>query len=324
MNLATACLAWELRVCVHQGSVLTHCSSSWCRKRFRASSALVCRGSFSALMYWWPGADRRHTGGVYFQARAWKAGMVSKELRVNTKKFLVAGIGLHVLKKSGKHPFAVCRSKLWVHKRCSGITDWLAIDPNDVYPRCNRKARPIDGRPMTQVDVHVTMLDVDATFCYQGEMLCSGRGCESAINARCCVACGKVQETIACPHHQAPLKVCDKVRGLRQLGCAPRIWPAAAPPKSPLHDPLDLWHQRPRRNTLGFTTQETWHWEYYGSLSKSATRVVWICTACHILLDIQPVTHLAIPGTRKPAKPRKTWFQCVKNDAGWRCRVPHA
>ena len=44
--------------------------------------------------------------------KAWKTGVESKGLRVNMKKtkFLFSGLGLDVLKVSGKHPCAVCRS----------------------------------------------------------------------------------------------------------------------------------------------------------------------------------------------------------------------
>ena len=39
-----------------------------------------------------------------------------------------------------------------------------------------------------EVDVDGTMFDVEATFCYLGDIMCSG---DSAIAARCCVAWGK-------------------------------------------------------------------------------------------------------------------------------------
>ena len=45
--------------------------------------------------------------------------------------------------------------------------------------------------PNCEVGVDGTLLDMEATFCYPGDMLCSGGGCDSAIVARCCVACGK-------------------------------------------------------------------------------------------------------------------------------------
>ena len=49
---------------------------------------------------------------------------------------------------------------------------------------------------------------------------------------------------------------------LYQLSVDAGSEPAAAPPRWPLHDPLHVWHQRPRWNNLGFTTPETLHWGY--------------------------------------------------------------
>ena len=81
--------------------------------------------------------------------------------------------------------------------------------------------RHTDGRPMTQVDVEGTKLDVEDTFCYLGDMLCCGGGCDSAIADRCL---GKVQETTVCPHLQAPLSrgVWQVIHGLCPLSYAPR------------------------------------------------------------------------------------------------------
>ena len=129
--------------------------------------------------------------------KAWEAGMESKRLHVNIKKtkFLVSAVGHDVPKKSGKYPCTVrcsgvCNNfiqcsqcMLLVQKKCSGITKWLVTDPNYVCPRCNVKALPIDSRTVTEVDVNSTMFDVEATFCYLGDMLCSGWGCDSAITA---------------------------------------------------------------------------------------------------------------------------------------------
>ena len=75
--------------------------------------------------------------------KAWKVGMESKELGVNMKKmkkFMVSGVDLDILKKSGKNPCVVCcygvgynsmecsQCELWVHKKCSGITSRLVAD----------------------------------------------------------------------------------------------------------------------------------------------------------------------------------------------------
>ena len=101
---------------------------------------------------------------------------------------------------------------LCVHKKCSGITKWLVKDPNYICPRCKGKSRLINGRTVTEVDVDGTMLDVEATVCYLGDMLCSGDGCDSATAARCCVAWGKFRKllTVLTTTHLS-LRICGKV-----------------------------------------------------------------------------------------------------------------
>ena len=70
-----------------------------------------------------------------------------------------------------------------------GLTGRLVADPEFVCQRCRRGvACPIDGRPVTHVDVDGTQLDVEATFCYLGDMFSAGGGCDRAIAARCCAA----------------------------------------------------------------------------------------------------------------------------------------
>jgi hypothetical protein len=152
--------------------------------------------------------------GCVAKLKAWKTGMERKGLRVNMKKtkFLVSGTGLNVLKKSGQFPCAVCLSgvgvnsiecsqcKRWVHKKCSGIKGRLLPDPTYICPRCTGAARPIDGRPVTQVDVDGTMLDVESSFCYLGDMIDAGGGCDTAVATRCCVAWGKFRKLLPIPH----------------------------------------------------------------------------------------------------------------------------
>ena len=124
--------------------------------------------------------------------------MEAKGLRVNMKKtkFMVSGAGMDMLKDSGKFPCALgrkrCRSNciacsqcnLWVHKKYSGIKRRLMADPGYVCHRYRGEARPIDGRPMTSVSVDVALLDVGPSFCYLGDMLSAGDGCDLAINVR--------------------------------------------------------------------------------------------------------------------------------------------
>ena len=85
---------------------------------------------------------------------------------------------------------------LLVHKRCSGITGRLVTNPNYVCRRCIDKAWPIIDRTVTEVEVDGTMLDVEATFCFLSDILCSGGGCGRAIVTRCCVACGIIRKLL--------------------------------------------------------------------------------------------------------------------------------
>ena len=116
--------------------------------------------------------------------KAWKNGMENRGLRVNMKKtkFMISGAGLDMLRDSSAFPCTVCESgvgansmscsqcKLLVHKSCSGIKGRLNVTPDYVCPRCLDQACPIVCRPITQVEVDGMLLDVDASFCYLGNM----------------------------------------------------------------------------------------------------------------------------------------------------------
>jgi len=142
--------------------------------------------------------------------KARKSGIEERGLRVNMNKtkFLISGPGLDLLQDSGDFPCAVCRSGvgsnaihysqcgLWVHKKCSAIKGPLHANPLYVCPRCCGLSRPIDGRPCSQVDVDGTVLDVEPSFCYLGDMLCAGGGCKLAIITRCRTAWGKFRKLL--------------------------------------------------------------------------------------------------------------------------------
>ena len=69
-------------------------------------------------------------------------------------------------------------------------------NPNYGCCNFNGKAWPIEGITVNEVNVNGTMLDVEATFCYLGDMLCSSGGWDSAIAARCCMAWGKLRKLL--------------------------------------------------------------------------------------------------------------------------------
>ena len=110
------------------------------------------------------------------------------------------------LKSSGEYPCAVCRTgvgnisiycngcKLWVHKKCSE----LQLTPNPDYrcARCMGNAHPIDGRPQNEVQLGPDKLEVVASFCYLGDMLSAGGGCEVAVTTRVKTAWKKFRELL--------------------------------------------------------------------------------------------------------------------------------
>ena len=90
---------------------------------------------------------------------------------------------------------------------CSDIKGRLNVTPDYVCPRCLDQARPIDGRPITQVEVDGTLLDLEASFCYLGDMLSAVGGCAIAIAIRCSTTWGKFRKLlpILTSRHVSPL-----------------------------------------------------------------------------------------------------------------------
>ena len=57
----------------------------------------------------------------------------------------------------------------------------------------------MDGRTVAKIDVDGTLLDIEASFCYLGDMLSAGGGCSFAIITRCCTALGKFKKLLPIP-----------------------------------------------------------------------------------------------------------------------------
>ena len=57
-------------------------------------------------------------------------------------------------------------------------------------------ARPIDGRPQNEVQVGPDKLEVVASFCYLGDMLSAGEGCEITVTTRVKTAWKKFRELL--------------------------------------------------------------------------------------------------------------------------------
>ena len=79
---------------------------------------------------------------------------------------------------------------------CSGIPGRLKSDASFRCKRCTGQARPIDGKLMTEVTEGWEKLKMVPSFCYLGDCLSSGGGCELAAITRCRVAWGKFNELL--------------------------------------------------------------------------------------------------------------------------------
>ena len=77
--------------------------------------------------------------------------------------------------------------------KCSGLQ---RLTPNPDYrcAPCMGNARPIDGRPQNEVKIRPDKLEVVASFCYLGDMLSAGEGCEIAFTTRVKTAWKKFRE----------------------------------------------------------------------------------------------------------------------------------
>ena len=141
----------------------------------------------------------------------WKNGMEAKGLRVNMgkTKILISGVNLNTLKDSGKYPCSVCRKGVgsnsifcsgcsyWVHKKCSGIKGALKTNHDYQCSRCLGLARPIDNRPIREWYLdEENKLDVVDSFCYLGDMVGAGGGCELGVTNRIRSAWGKFRELL--------------------------------------------------------------------------------------------------------------------------------
>ena len=85
-----------------------------------------------------------------------------------------------LLYKMGNNSIYCNGCKLWVHKQCSGLQR-LTPNPDYSCARCMGNARPIDNIPQSEVQVGPDKLEVVAYFCYLGDMLSAGRGCEISV-----------------------------------------------------------------------------------------------------------------------------------------------
>ena len=189
-------------------------------------------------------------------------------------------------------------------------------------PRCLDQARPIDGRPVTQVEVDGTLLDVEASFCYLGYMLSAGGGYALAITTRCSTAWGKFKKLlpILTSKHVSPLargkvfsacirlallhgsetwaptalylqRLCRNDRAMIRWICG--VKPHDEVPMKTLYTKLGIQEVAVELRTKRL--------RWYGHVERASSRT-------------NSITSIAIPDPRGRGRPRKSWSECVKAD----------
>ena len=100
-----------------------------------------------------------------------------------------------------------------MQKKCSGIKGCLPRESEFTCARCLGTARAIDGRQSLAVEVGNKKLEVVPEFCYLGDMLSAGGGCELAAITHCECAWGKFRQLLPLlTNRQVPLLTRGKVR----------------------------------------------------------------------------------------------------------------
>ena len=251
------------------------------------------------------------------KVQTWKTEMEKKGLGVNMgkTKIMESGINLDVLKKSGKYPCGVCQSgvgssnaifcggcKRWVHKKCSGIKGALRPDPEFRCARCLGTARAIDEREVSEVEVGNEKLEVVPEFCYLGDMLSAGGGCELAAITRCKCAWGKSLLT----NRYLPLLT----RGKVYSSCVRSVMLHAAETWAMKVDTLNRlrrndramirWICNVRAKDLDVVLR-TSRMRWFGHVERSTG---WIAE----------VRKLNVVAQKRSGRPRKSWDEVLEND----------
>ena len=141
----------------------------------------------------------------------WKTNSEAKDLRVNMRKtkMMISRVDFQTLKNSGKYPCNVCRKGIdsnsvyctgclhWVHKKCCGVIGKLKPNPDYRCNICKGTTRTIDGRPYNEwLFEQDKTLNVVDSFCYLGDTIGVGGGCDLSVILRVRSAWGKFWELL--------------------------------------------------------------------------------------------------------------------------------
>ena len=274
------------------------------------------------------------------KVQTWKTEMEKKGLRVNMgkTKIMESGINLDVLKKSGKYPCGVCQSGVgssnaifcggckrwveWVHKKCSGIKGPLRPDPEFRCARCLGTARAIDEREVSEVEVGNEKLEVVPEFCYLGDMLSAGGGCELAAITRCKCAWGKFRQLLPLlTNRHLPLLT----RGKVYSSCVRSVMLHAAETWAMKVDTLNRLRRNDRAIIRWICNVRAKDEVSSDSLLTKlgiqdldvvlhTSRMRWFGHVEHSTGWIAEVRKLHVVAQKRSGRPRKSWDEVLEND----------
>ena len=183
---------FEVKVGVHQISVLSPFSSSLCLKPYHESSTLGSPGRTSMPMTLLSSLNCLKN---VRRLLTWKEAMEKKGLGVNAgkTKIMIYGTGLDHWSGQQQHLLQ------WLQALGAQEMQWLkrvTKDPDYRCALCQGTAHPLDGRPQREVQVGPDKLEVVASFCYLGDTLSAAGGCEFSTTTHVKTAWKKFKELL--------------------------------------------------------------------------------------------------------------------------------
>ena len=266
----------------------------------------------------------------------WKLNFELKGLRVNMgkTKVMISGPNLDLLKDTGRHPCGVCRKcagansilcsacSHWVHHGCSDVKGRLVEDPNFKCRRCLGKARPIDARSAVKFKSGDHDLDIVNEFCYLGDTISAGGGCERAIVTRVRCAWSKFRELLPLLTSRS---ISLKRRGHLFSSCVRSVLLHAAECWATTKKDMDRLRRTDRsmiRWMLNVRLED--RTSAASLLAKldllpietlvQRSRLRWYGHVQRSSDWINQVTTLQVAGTSSRGRPKKTWAETVKHD----------
>ena len=130
---------------------------------------------------------------------AWKASLESHGLHVNVNKTKILVSSAEDTKISARNPKYPCGActfgiggnsilctlcDLWVHNKCSGITDHLTDNRNFVCRKCSGETVPVAVASFEEINISLVSFHVESTFKYFGDTIVQGGGCSDAVSTR--------------------------------------------------------------------------------------------------------------------------------------------